>query len=105
MEIVQAVKKLTLYGPYILESVVHDGFAFRDTGGFPYVKYGNNWHVKGKFNPARAIELSQTAYFVYNFVLKPYKRATSVAHLTNFSIEFFYAIFAQDAPLLFSIPW
>ena len=19
----------------------------RDTGGFPYVKYGNNWHVKG----------------------------------------------------------
>ena len=39
---------LTLYGPYILESVVHDGFAFIKKGGFPYVKYGNNWHVKGK---------------------------------------------------------
>ena len=26
---------------------------------------------------------------------------TSVAHLTNFSIEFFYAIFRQDAPPLF----
>ena len=38
---------LTLYGPYILESVVHDGFAFIKKGGFPYVKYGNNWHVKG----------------------------------------------------------
>ena len=37
---------LTLYGPYILESVVHDGFAFIKTGGFPFVKYGNNWHVK-----------------------------------------------------------
>ena len=40
---------LSLYGPYILESVVHDGFAFIDTGGFPYVKYGNTWHVKGYF--------------------------------------------------------
>ena len=39
--------KLTLYGPYILESVVYDGFAFIKKGGFPYVKYGNNWHVKG----------------------------------------------------------
>ena len=38
---------LTLYGLYILESVVHDGFAFIKKGGFPYVKYGNNWHVKG----------------------------------------------------------
>ena len=38
---------LTLYGPYILESVVHDGFTFIKKGGFPYVKYGNNWHVKG----------------------------------------------------------
>ena len=31
------------------------------------------------------------------------KRATSAAHLTNFSIEFFYAIFTQDNPLLFYI--
>ena len=38
---------LTLYGPYILESIVHDGFAFIKKGGFPNVKYGNNWHVKG----------------------------------------------------------
>ena len=38
---------LTLYRPYILESVVYDGFAFIKKGGFPYVKYGNNWHVKG----------------------------------------------------------
>ena len=38
---------LTLYGPYILESVVYDGFAFIKKGGFPFVKYGNNWHVKG----------------------------------------------------------
>ena len=30
-----------------------------------------------------------------------YKRATSVAHLANFSFEFFYAILTQDAPLLF----
>ena len=28
------------------------------------------------------------------------KRATSVAHLTNFSFEFFYEIFTEDAPLL-----
>ena len=40
-------ENLTLYGPYTLESVVHDGFAFIKKGGFPYVKYGNNWHVKG----------------------------------------------------------
>ena len=38
---------LTLYGPCILESVVYDGFAFIKKGGFPHVKYGNNWHVKG----------------------------------------------------------
>ena len=29
------------------------------------------------------------------------KRATSVAHLTNFSFEIFYAIFTQDVPVLF----
>ena len=38
---------LTIHGPYILESVVHDGFTFINTGAFPYVKYGNNWHVMG----------------------------------------------------------
>ena len=30
-----------------------------------------------------------------------YKRATSVVHLTNFSFELFYAVFAEDASLLF----
>ena len=30
-----------------------------------------------------------------------YKRATSVAQLTNFSFEFFNAIFTQTFPLLF----
>ena len=29
------------------------------------------------------------------------KRATSVAYLTNFSFEFFYEIFTEDASLLF----
>ena len=29
---------------------------------------------KVKFNLARAIELSETAVFVYNFVLKPYNK-------------------------------
>ena len=31
------------------------------------------------------------------------KRATSVAHLTNFFFEFFYANFTQDAPLLYTM--
>ena len=45
----QSENKLHAIGncPYILESVVHDEFAFIKKGGFPYVKYGNNWHVKG----------------------------------------------------------
>ena len=57
---------------------------------------------KVKFNLARAIELSETAVFVYNFVTVETlcKRATSVAHLTNFSFEFFYEIFTEDASLL-----
>ena len=49
----------TLYGPYILESVVHDGFAFIDTGGFPYVKYGNNWHVNGSSILANSFHFSE----------------------------------------------
>ena len=44
---------------------------------------------KVKFNLPSAIELSETAVFVYNFVQKPYEWATSVAHLTKFSSEFF----------------
>ena len=54
---------------------------------------------KVELNLPSAIELSETADFVYNFVQKP--KATLVAHLTNFSFEFFYEIFPEDAsPLL-----
>ena len=52
---------------------------------------------KVKLNLPSAIELSEAADFVYNFVSE---RATSVAHLTNFSFEFFYEIFTEDASLL-----
>ena len=57
---------------------------------------------KVKFNLARVIELSERAVFVYNFVYIETlcKRATSVAPLTNFSFEFFYEIFTEDASLL-----
>ena len=47
---------------------------------------------KVKFNLPSAIELSETALC---------KRAFSVAHLTNFSFDFFYEIFTEDASLLF----
>ena len=55
---------------------------------------------KVNFNLARANELSETADFVYNFKETLSKRATSVAHLTNVSFEFFYEIFTEDASLL-----
>ena len=55
---------------------------------------------KVKFNLARAIELSETTVFVYNFIETLSKRAPSVAHLTNFSFEFFYEIFTEDASQL-----
>ena len=49
-----------------------------------------------KFNLASAIELSETAVLCTTLC----KRATSVAHLTNFSFEFFfYEIFTEDASL------
>ena len=35
---------------------------------------------KVKFNLARAIELSETTVFVYNFVLKPYRRKKGCDH-------------------------
>ena len=56
---------------------------------------------KVKFNLARAIELSETAVFVYNLGETLSKRATSVAHLTNLSFELFYEIFTEDASLRF----
>ena len=56
---------------------------------------------KLKFNLPSAIELSETAVFVYNFCIETScKRAISVAHLTNFSFEFLHEIFTEDASLL-----
>ena len=60
---------------------------------------------KVKFNLPSAIELSETAVFVtVQLCIETLcKRATSVAHLTNFSFEFFYEIFTEDVslPLLY----
>ena len=57
---------------------------------------------KVKLNLPSAIELSETAVFVYNFVKKKHcKWATSVAYLTNFSFELFYEIFTERMPLYF----
>ena len=51
-------------------------------------------HIKeGPANLPSAIELSETADFVCNFV-------TSVAYLTNFSFEFCHEVFTEDASLL-----
>ena len=52
-----------------------------------------------KFNLPSAIELSETADCVYNFVETLCKRSTSVAYLTYFSLNF-YEIFKEDASLL-----
>ena len=54
---------------------------------------------KVKLNLARAIEISETADFVYNLETL-YKQATSVPHLTNFSFEFFMP-FSHKIPLYF----
>ena len=57
---------------------------------------------KVKLNLARAIELSETAVFCVHLCIETLcKRATLVSHLTNFSFEFVYEIFTEDAsPLL-----
>ena len=56
---------------------------------------------KVKFNLPSAIELSETAMqiCVQLCIETVCKRATSVAHLTNFSFEFFYETFTKDACL------
>ena len=54
---------------------------------------------KVKFNLPSAIELSETPDFVYNLETLR-KRETSVAHLTNFSFEYFMK-FSQKMPLYF----
>ena len=55
---------------------------------------------KVKFNLPCAIELSETAVFCVQLCIETLcKWATSVAHLTNFSFEFFYEIFTADAYL------
>ena len=65
---------------------------------------------QGSSNP-NCLNFLKDAYKVYQGVLPTYcfcvqfcietlcKRATSVAHLTNFSFEFFYEIFTEDASL------
>ena len=55
---------------------------------------------KVKFNLPSAIELSETAVLCTTLYENLCKRATSVAHLTNFSFEFFYEMFMEDASLL-----
>ena len=60
---------------------------------------------KVKFNLLSAIELSEAADFVYNFIETLCKRATSVAHLTNFSFEFFLWNFHRRSLSMSSIPW
>ena len=52
---------------------------------------------KVKFNLARAIELSR--FCVQLCIETLCKRATSVAHLTNFSFDLFYEILTEDASL------
>ena len=57
---------------------------------------------KVKFNLLSAIELAfgDGRFCVQLCIETLCKRATSVAHLTNFSFEFFYEIFTEDASLL-----
>ena len=54
---------------------------------------------KVKFNLPSAIELSEPIC-VELCIETLCKRATSVAHLTNFSFEFFYEMFTEDVSLL-----
>ena len=54
---------------------------------------------KVKFNLARAIELSETAVFVYNFVQKPYASEQLRWHIwPTFPLNFFMK-FSQKMPL------
>ena len=56
---------------------------------------------KVKLNLPSAIELLEMADFCVQRCIETLrKRTTSVAHLTNSSIEFFYEIFTEDASLL-----
>ena len=56
---------------------------------------------KVKFNFVRAIEAFGDGRFCVQLCIETLcKRATSVAHLTNFSFEFVYDIFTEDASLL-----
>ena len=53
---------------------------------------------KVKLSLTSAIELSETAVFCVQLCIETLcKWATSVAHLTNLSFEFFYEIFTEDA--------
>ena len=57
---------------------------------------------KVKFNlPTRDWTFGDGRFCVQLCLKTLCKWATSVAHLTNFSFEFFYEIFTEDASLLF----
>ena len=56
---------------------------------------------KVKFNLARAIELSETAVFVYNFVLKPYASEQLRWHIWPTFLLNFLMKFSQKMPLYF----
>ena len=54
---------------------------------------------KVKFNIPSAIELLETADFVYNFVYKPNASEQLRWHIwPTFPFEFFHEIFTEDAP-------
>ena len=56
---------------------------------------------KVQFNLPSAIELSETDEFCVQLCIETLcKRATSVAHLTNFPFDFFYEIYTEDTSLL-----
>ena len=56
---------------------------------------------KVKFNLAKAIELSETAVFVYNFVQKPYASEQLWWHICpTFPLNFFMK-FSQKMPFYF----
>ena len=56
---------------------------------------------KVKLNLPSAIELSETAVVCTTLYRNPMQASNFGTHLTNFSFEFFYQIFTEDASLLF----
>ena len=93
MEIVQAVRKLN--------SILRERLNFRRR---PILC--TTLHTVTRNRPVDFVTASFTTSYSQSSdkqlcIETLYKRATPVAHLTNFSLEFVYAIFPQDVPLLF----